>query len=433
MEMSPNSLHAACVVDQKDLNATVIGAIASVARQNIHHCAELFGVPVRLAQRFATMALQSDDRHAPVDPIEDLATTPTALWRVRLTARDVDDMQRGPSAAPAPHLERYRPVVRQLNEQVAMLLLRYASQPRLVALMCGLHGREAIAAMQAASCSTFVQSAGQLLRPLAVTTVNETYLDRVFSTFSGEPVEAGLRALLARTLCSWDDCVTLTEAVEREIAEPRPQRVTKIGRPTAVFLPPGEADTIRQLIAHGVSTPVILQFTRSEVNSAQVRRLRQAADSARALAVAEPPAPRAPQVPLPRTHDSNAAVWGSAVRRMMVTAIFAHQRVLVALGLPPHAAFVEAYEFHTLHHRDPANPLSLSRLISAVFSPLRAGLVHLGHCSECGTLHLSHDGHHNGIECPACALAKFNKLGRPSTWRARAWAPVQARGEAMLA
>lgn len=422
MEMSQNSLHAACVIDQKDLNETVIGAVATVARQNIHHCAELFGLPVRLAQRFASMAVQSDDRHAEVDPLEDLATTPTALWRVRLTARDIADMQRGTPAASAPHLDRYRPVIRQLNEQVAMLLLRYASQPRLVALMCGLHGREAIAAMSAASCSTLVQSAGQLLRPLAALTINETYLDRVFSTATGYPVEPGLRALLARTLCTWDDCVVLTTGVEREIAEPRPVRVTKIGRPTAVFLPPGEADTIRQLIAHGVSTPVILQFTQSEVNSAQVRRLRQTADRHAPLHVAAEPAPTG--LVLPRTHDSNAAVWGSAVRRMMLAAIFAHQRVLVALGLPPHAAFVDAFEFHTLHHRDPLNPLSLSRLISALFSPLRDGLVHLGHCSECGTLHLAHDGHHNGIECPACALAKFNKLGRPPAFRSRSWAPT---------
>jgi len=312
-----------------------------------------------------------------------------------------------------------------------MLLLRYASQPRLVALMCGLRGAEAIAAMAAASCSTFVQSAAQLLRPLVTLTINEVYLDRVFATPNGDPVDAGLRALLARTLCSWEDCVALTAGLEREAAEPRPVRVPKIGRPTAVFLPPGEADTIQQLIAHGVSTPVILQFTRSEVNSAQVRRLRQTADR---LPAPTPPArAEAAPVVLPRTHDSNAAVWGSAVRRMMVTAIFAHQRVLVALGLPPHAAFVEAYEFHMTHHRDPGNPLSLTRLISAVFTPLQQGLVHLGHCSECGTMHLSHDGHHNGIDCPACALAKFNKLGRPAACRTRTWMPVVHRGEAMLA
>jgi hypothetical protein len=50
-------------------------------------------------------------------------------------------------------------------------------------------------------------------------------------------------------------------------------------------------------------------------------------------------------------------------------------------------------------------------------------------------MHLSHDGHHNGIECPVCALAKFNKLGRPSSFRAGSWGSVpRARsGEALMA
>lgn len=417
MDTPQNALHAACIVDQKDLNEAVTHAVATVARQNLHHCAELFGIPVRLAQRFATMAAQSADRASLVDPLEDLATTPTALWRVRMTLDDVAQMQRGRAQAPAPHLECYRPLVAALNEQAVMMLLRYATQPRLAALVSGLGSLDVMTAMSSAGCSTLVQSASHLGRPLVVLAVNEVYLDRMFSTLSGLPVDPTMRALVARTLCSWDEYLAISEALDAELAAPRRQRVTKIGRPTAVFLPPGEADTIRQLIAHGVSTKVILQFTRSEVNSAQVRRLRQTADEAR---VAEPEAVYA-GIPLPRTHDSNAAVWGSAVRRLLVTSIFAHQRVLVSMGLPPHAAFVEAYEFYATHHRDPANPLSLSRLISAVYAPLREGLVHLGHCRECGTMHLSHDGHHNGIECPVCALAKFNKLGRPAIPRTGTW------------
>lgn len=431
MESLQNSLHAACVVDQKDLNETVVGAIAAVARQSIHDCAELFGITVRLAQRFASMALQGEDRHSVVDPLADLATTPTALWRVHMTLDDVAQMQRGRAAAMPPHLERYRPLLKGLNEQVVLMLLRYATQPRLAALMSGLGSREVMEAMSSAGCSTLVQSAGHLAHPLVSLTLNEVYLDRVFSTLSGLPVDPTMRSLVARTLCRWEDCVEISEALDRELAAPRPVRVTKIGRPTAVFLPPGEADTIRQLIAHGVSTKAILQFTRSEVNSAQVRRLRKASDDQRP----EAPDDDAADPALPRTHDSNAAVWGSAVRRLLVTSIFAHQRVLVSLGLPPHAAFVEAYEFYAMHHRDPANPLSLSRLISAVFTPLQDGLVHLGHCSECNTMHLSHDGHHNGIECPVCALAKFNKLGRPSSFRAGSWGGVpRARsGEALMA
>jgi len=422
MHTHPKStLHVACIVDQKDLNEAVIGAVAAVARQNIHHCAELFGISVRLAQRFASMAIQSNDRTSDIDPLEDLATTPTALWRVRMTVDDVDEMQRGRTGPALPHLERYRPIVKALNEQVVLTLLRYATEPRLAALVGGLGSRDVMAAMSSASCSTLVQSAGHLPRPLVALTINETYLDRVFSTLSGLPADAMLRSLIARTLCSWEDFVAISAGLDRELSEPRRERVTKIGRPTAVFLPPGEARTIRQLIDHGVSTKAILQFTRSEVNSAQVRRLRHTADVRRA----KDPAGEVGEQDLPRTHDSNAAIWGSAARRLLVTSIFAHQRILVSLGLPPHAALVEAYEFYAIHHRDPSNPVSLSRLISAVFTPLHDGLVHLGHCSECGTMHLSHDGHHNGIECPVCALAKFNKLGRPSAFRASHWIPRQ--------
>ena len=318
-------------------------------------------------------------------------------------------MQRGAVPMAKPYLEPYRTVVARLNEQVVLTLLRYTAQPRTAALVSGLGNHEFMTAMSTASCSTLLQSAKNVGRPLVELTINETYLDRVFSTATGVPVAAPMRGLLARVMCTWKDYALLSEALEREAEDTAPRRVPKIGRPTAVFLPPGEADTIKQLIAHGVSTKTILAFTRSEVNSAQVRRLRETADAA--LLPEE-----APATP-PSFQDSNAAVWGSATRRMIVTSIFAHQRILVSLGLNPQAAFVEAYEHHAAHYGDPANRLSLSRLISAVFMPMRSAQVHLGRCDECGTMHLVHDGHHNGIECPVCALAKFKKLGRAATLR----------------
>lgn len=405
--------HSPCTIDQKDLNDAIVTAVSTIARRNPQHCSQVFGIPLRLALRFACMANQSDDAYG-TDHLMDLGTTPAALWRVVMTADDVDQMQRGVVPMAAPQLEQYRDVLAALNEQVILLLLRYATQPRLAALVSGLGSADFMHAMASASCSTLLQSAGNAGRPLVQLTITETYLDRVFSTCNGVPVEASMRALLARVLCTWDDFVSLTRGLDDEAGMVPPRRSSRIGRPTAVFLPPGEADTIRQLIDHGVSTKAILAFTRSEVNSAQVRRLRKAADEALAESIsggaeASSISRRAP--------DSNAAVWGSAARRLMVTSIFAHQRILVSLGLSPHAAFVDAYEYHAVHHRDPAGHLSLSRLISAVFTPLRTGHVHLGYCHECGTMHLSHDGHHNGIECPVCALAKFNKLGRPSVMR----------------
>ena len=329
-----------------------------------------------------------------------------------MTTSDVERMQQGPLPMGKPYLEPYRPIVAQLNEQVILTLLRYTARPTTAALVSGMGNHQFIASMAAASCSTLLQSARNMGRPLVELTINETYLDRVFSTVNGVPVEAPMRGLLARVMCTWDDFAVLLQTVESEVSAQTPRRAPKIGRPTAVFLPPGEADTIERLIAHGVTTKAILAFTQSEVNSAQVRRLRQSTDpDASEEASAEH---RSTAVAMGRFQDSNAAVWGSTTRRLTVTSIFAHQRILVAMGLTPHAAFVEAYEHYATHYCDPANPLSLSRLISAVFMPLRAGLVHLGHCEECGTMHLSHDGHHNGIECPVCALAKFRKLGRSS-------------------
>ncbi|MEY4564378.1 MAG: hypothetical protein RLZZ618_3655 [Pseudomonadota bacterium] len=410
------ALHASnspCIVDQKDLNEALVTAMAHVAERSPQHCVEIFGISLRLALRFANMARQAHLPHGDADALIDLATTPAAVWRVVMTPRDVEDMQRGRAPMAAPHLEVYREVLTTLNEQVILLLLRYATQPRLAALVSGLGHDGLMQAMASASCSTLLQSAGHAGRPLVELTITETYLDRVFSTPTGVPVPPAMRALLARVMCQWDDYATLTRTLDHEANAVRPLREVRIGRPTAVFLPPGEADTIRQLIDHGVSTKTILSFTQSEVNSAQVRRLRQAADEA----LANAPMQSANDPESPRIHDSNAAVWGSAARRLMVTAIFAHQRVLVSLGLSPHAAFVDAYEYHCAHHKDPAQHMSLSRLISAVFNPLRRGEVHLGYCHDCGTMHLAHDGHHNGIECPVCALAKFNKLGRPQSSR----------------
>jgi hypothetical protein len=408
MNTSNNPFYAPCIVDQKDLNEAMIVAISEVAQCNAHHCAELFGMPLKLAERFARMAQQDVQSVGALDPLQDLATTPSALWRVVMSAQDVACMQKKPQPMAKFYLEPYRHIVAKLNEQVILTLLRYTAHPATAALVSGLGNLALIQALATASCSTLLQSAKNMGRPLVELTINELFIDRIFSSHQGTPVKAALRGLMARVMCTWQDFSELTESIDDELRSVSPERLRKIGRPTAVFLPQGEADTIAQLIAHGVSTKTILTFTRSEINSSQVRKLRLVADSQPAAADAFEPS---------RFQDSNAAVWGSATRRLIVTSIFAHQRILVSLGVNPHAAFVQAYGHYNVHYKDHSNHMSLARLISAVYMPLRGGQVHLAHCGLCGTMHLLHDGYHNAVDCPVCALAKFKRLARRSVDR----------------
>jgi hypothetical protein len=405
MHTNNNPFYAPCIVDQKDLNEATIVAISEVALCNVHHCAELFGIPLKLAERFASMAQQGAQSVGTLDPLLDLATTPSALWRVVMSAQDVASMQKTLIPMAKFYLEPYRDIVAKLNAQVILTLVRYTAHPETAALVSGLGNRELMQAMATASCSTLLQSAKNMGRPLVELTINELFIDRIFSSHQGAPVKASLRGLMARVMCTWQDFSTLTKSIDDELRVEPPERLRKIGRPTAVFLPQGEADTIAQLIAHGVSTKTILTFTRSEINSSQVRKLRLVADS-------EPLT--CDVVALSRFQDSNAAVWGSATRRLIVTSIFAHQRILVSLGVNPHAAFVQAYGHYNLHYKDGLNHMSLARLISAVYMPLRAGQVHLAHCGVCATMHLLHDAHHNAVDCPVCTLAKFKKLARRS-------------------
>src|ERR1700709_2184916 len=66
--------------DQKTLNEEVIGGLVEVARRNPQHAVELFGVPLGVAMRLAAM---------PDAQLDDLATTPGALWRPAPTERPV--------------------------------------------------------------------------------------------------------------------------------------------------------------------------------------------------------------------------------------------------------------------------------------------------------------------------------------------------------
>jgi hypothetical protein len=402
MSIHHNPFHSPCIVDQKDLNEAMVMAISEVALRNAEHCAELFGISVKLAKRFALMRSQATLSIGTLDQVLDLATTPSAIWRVVMTAQDIEGMQKNQMPMIKSHLEPYRKTIAKLNEQVILTLLRYTAHPRTAALVSGLGNKEFMDAMVNASCSTLLQSAKNMGRPMVALTINETYLDRIFSPPEGVPVKASMRGLMARVMCSWEDYSKLSETLDQEAEVTEPALTPKLGRPTAVFLPPGEADIIEQLVKHGVSTKTILTFTRSEINSSQLKKLRvQIGAQVEELRGSKDHS---------RFQDSNLAVWGNATRRLIATSIFAHQRVLMSMGVSAHAAFVDAYEHYNLHYQDTENHLTLARIISAVYMPMRAGVVHLGYCDHCGTMHLLHDTYQNGIDCPVCSLAKFNKL-----------------------
>jgi hypothetical protein len=391
-----------CIVDQKDLNEAAITAIAEVAQRNPHHCAELFGIPLKIAERFVRMAKQaSRSKDGQLDNLLDLATTPAPLWRLNMSVHDMAQMQQHTIPMVQFYLEPYRSIIAKLNEQVILTLMRYGNRPSNAVLVGGIGNPQLLAAMAQVSCSTLLRSAHNLGRPLVTLTINEVYLDRIFDPLRPQPIHAALRGLMARVSCTWENFSTLTRSIDQEAAQVTPDRERKIGRPTAIFLPEGEAQTITELVTHRVPTKTILAFTRSEINPAQVRKLRMAVHANESLSNENS-----------RFQDTNLAVWGNATRRLIVTAVFAHQRMLMSLGLHAHAAFVEAYAHYNTYYKDEINHLSLGRMISAVYMPMREGLVQLGYCGVCTSMHLLHETHQNGVECPVCALLKFNKLAR---------------------
>ncbi len=404
MSIHHNPFHSPCIVDQKDLNEAMMMAISEVALRNVDHCAELFKISVRLAKRFALMRLQGTLSFGQFDQILDLATTPSPMWRVVMDAQDVEAMQKAQIPMKRVYLEPYRHIVAKLNEQVILTLLRYTSHIRTAALVSGLGNKDFMDVIVNASCSSLLQSAKNMGRPMIELTINESYLDRIFSPTGGVPLKASVRGLISRVMCSWKDYSALTQALDQEISEVEPEPERKVGRPTAVFLSSGEADTIEQLVMHGVNSKTILAFTRSEINPAQLRKLRMQVD----VRIDTFNAEKGPS----RFQDSNAAVWGSATRRLIATSILAHQRILVSMGVSTHAAFVEAYEHYSLHYKDADCHLSLARMISAVYLPMRAGFVQLSYCDHCSSMHLLHESYPNAVECPVCSLVKFKKWGK---------------------
>src|ERR1700712_2353835 len=91
--------------DQKTLNEELIDGLVEVAQRNPQHAVEIFGVSLGVAIRLAALSGAQ---------LDDLSTTPVALWRPALTERLV---RRLPERRPmlTPDHEVYRPLVQRIN------------------------------------------------------------------------------------------------------------------------------------------------------------------------------------------------------------------------------------------------------------------------------------------------------------------------------
>src|ERR1700710_1045682 len=124
--------------DQKTLNEELIEGLVEVAQRNPQHAVELFGVSLGVAMRLAAM---------PDAQLDDLATTPVALWRPALTERTVRRLPEH-RAMLTPDHEVYRPLVKRINRLALATFVRYADDPPNAALVCDLVDADVVRALQ---------------------------------------------------------------------------------------------------------------------------------------------------------------------------------------------------------------------------------------------------------------------------------------------
>ncbi len=414
--------------DQKTLNEEIIEGLVEVARRNPQHAVELFGVSLGVAMRLAAM---------PDAQLDDLATTPVALWRPVLTERLVRKL---PEHRPmlTPDHEVYRPLVKRINRLALATFVRYADDPASAALVCDITDREVIRALQELPAFAFLEWGGNPGTLLAVPRLSDAVIDRLLRDDDG--VEPGLRGLLALTQCCEQEFALIRHAIREESAAYRVAGRTPVGkrpgRPPANFLMPGTSSLILAMLRHQMRPTEVEErmLATSDVRAAQLRRI---ADAFNHKPKRDKGAPR------DRTRD-NRDLWGSAHRRLSATAILCLQRRLVDAGVEAFEAMVWAYDYYACTY-DADCGVSLSRMLRDVFTPLREGQdTHLGHCAKCGVVHLAHEEKIGIIECPVCVLARSGKFGqrrvRPDRldvqglheiggWpRAAAWAAAAATG-----
>ena len=383
--------------DQKTLNEELIEGLVDVARRNPQHAVELFGVPLGVAMRLAAMADAQ---------LDDLATTPVALWRPALTERLV---RRLPEHRPmlTPDHEVYRPLVKRINRLALATFVRYADDPASAALVCDITDRGVIAALQELPAFAFLEWGGNPGTLLAVPRLSDALIDRLLRP-DDDGVEPGLRGLLALTQCCEQEFALIRHGVDAEGAAWRAAERGAVskrsGRPPSSFLMPGTSSLILAMLRHQMRPTEVEDrlLATSDVRAAQLRGIAEALN---------PKPKRDKGAPRDRTRD-HRDLWGSAQRRLSATAIFCLQRRLVDAGIDAFEAMVWAYDYYACTY-DPDCGVSLSRMLRDVFTPMREGTdTLLGHCAKCGVVHLAHEEKIGIIECPVCVLARAGKFGQ---------------------
>ena len=383
--------------DQKTLNEELIEGLVEVAQRNPQHAVELFGVPLGVAMRLAAM---------PDAQLDDLATTPVALWRPALSERTV---RRLPEWRPmlTPDHEVYRPLVKRINRLALATFVRYADDPASAALVCDISDPDVIRALQDLPAFAFLEWGGNPGALLVAPRLSDALIDRLLRN-DDDSVEPGLRGLFALTQCCEEEHALIRAALLQESqawrAAERAGVAKRSGRPPSSFLMPATSSLILTMLRHQVRPTEVEDrlLAISDVRAVQLRGIAEAMN---------PKPKRDKGAPRDRTRD-HRDLWGSAHRRLSATAIFRLQRRLVDTGVEAFEAMVRAYDYYALAY-DADCGVSLSRMLKDVFTPMREGTdTHLSHCGKCGVVHLSHDEKSGIIECPVCVLARAGKFGQ---------------------
>jgi hypothetical protein len=399
--MSYPEMNSKGLNDQKTLNEELLEGLVEVAQRNPQHAVELFGVSLGVAIRLAAM---------PDAQLDDLATTPVALWRPALTERLIRLLpERQPMLSRA-H-EVYRPVVERINRLVLATFVRYADDPISAALVCDVADPAAIRALRELPAFAFLEWGGNAGTPLIVPCLSDALLDRLLRA-EEDAVDPNLRGLLALAQACEQEFAHLCAALQHETrawrAASRAEIVRRSGRPPASFLMPGTSSLILTMLRHQMRPSEIEErLMKASVRATQLRGIAETLN---------PKAKREKGAPRDRSRD-HRDLWGSAQRRLTATGIFRLQRRLVASGLDAFEAMVRAYDYYVSTY-DPDCGVSLSRLLKDVFTPLREGReTHLSHCAKCGVIHLAHEEKTGIIECPVCVLSRAGRFGqrRPRT------------------
>jgi hypothetical protein len=386
--------------DQKTLNEELIAGVVEVAHRNPQHAVELFGVTLGVAMRLASMSESQ---------LDDLATTPVALWRPALSEHVVRRLpERRPLLTPA--FEPYRGVIGRINRLALATFVRYADDPVHAALVCDLRDAGVILALQELPAFAFIEWGDNAGAPLIHPILSESVIDRLLRG-DDDPVEPGLRGLLALAQAGDCDFARLRRDAEEDRLEhaaagesARAALCKRAGRPASNFLMPATSSLILLMLRHQMRPTEVEDrlLARSDVRAAQLRGIAETLN---------PRPKRERGAPRDRSRD-HRDLWGSAHRRLTATAIYRLHRRLVDAGVEAFEAMVRAYDYYANTY-DADCGVSLSRMLKDVFSAMRQGHeTHLSHCPKCGVVHLSHEEKTGIIECPVCVLARAGRFGQ---------------------